>query len=58
MTAGLLLLVGSVLIGDALVGPWPTLAAGVGLILLHYLGPFIAREVVVWRFGRQMRRFR
>ncbi|MFI9307361.1 hypothetical protein [Streptomyces triculaminicus] len=53
---GLLLLVGGVLLGDALIGPWPTFAAAVSLVLLHYLGPALAREVTVRRFARQLRR--
>ncbi|MCC2275754.1 hypothetical protein LKL35_10030 [Streptomyces sp. ET3-23] len=53
---GLLLLVGGVLVGDATVGPWPTFAAGVALVLVHYLGPAVARELTVRRFARQIRR--
>ncbi|MFI9238503.1 hypothetical protein [Streptomyces sp. NPDC053079] len=55
---GLLLLVGGVLVGDALVGPWPTFAAGVTLVLTHYLGPSVVREITVKRFARQLRRHR
>lgn len=53
---GLLLLVGGVLLGDATVGPWATLAAGVALVLVHYLGPAVARELAVRRFARRIRR--
>lgn len=53
---GLLLLVGGVLVGDALVGPWLTLAAGVALVLTHYLGPAVVRELAVRRFARKLRR--
>ncbi|MFI9311119.1 hypothetical protein [Streptomyces triculaminicus] len=56
ITLGLLLLVGGVLLGDALIGPWPTFTAAVSLVLLHYLGPTLAREVTVRRFARQLRR--
>lgn len=53
---GALLLIGGALVGDALVGPWPTLTAGVSLVLIHYLGPVVARELTVRRFARQIRR--
>ncbi|QSY48114.1 MULTISPECIES: hypothetical protein [Streptomyces] len=53
---GLLLLVGGVLVGDALVGPWPTLTVGIALVLIHYLGPAVARELIIRRFARQIRR--
>ncbi|MEU1824806.1 MULTISPECIES: hypothetical protein [Streptomyces] len=57
VTIGLLLLVGGVLLGDALFGPWPTLAVGVTFVLVHYLGPHAGGEVAVRRFARRLRRY-
>ncbi|MEU2856711.1 hypothetical protein [Streptomyces syringium] len=56
ITIGLLLLVGGVLLGDALVGPWLTFAAAVSLVLLYYLGPTLVRELTIRRFARKLRR--
>ncbi|MFG2183400.1 hypothetical protein ACGFLS_32415 [Streptomyces abikoensis] len=57
VTLALLLLIGGVLVGDATVGPWWTLAGAAGPVVTGYLAPGIGREIAVRRFRRRVRRW-
>ncbi|MFI9720770.1 hypothetical protein ACIHFE_14100 [Streptomyces sp. NPDC052396] len=57
LTIAGLLLVGGVLLGQALIGTWVTFALSAGTIVGYYLTPWICEEVTVRRFTRQLRRW-
>jgi hypothetical protein len=56
ITISLLLLIGGTLLGQRLIGTWPTFAIGVGLVVGGYVLPAVVREIAVRRFARQLRR--
>ncbi|GAA0462489.1 hypothetical protein GCM10009544_26200 [Streptomyces stramineus] len=56
ITIGGLLLVGGVLISQALLGTWPTFSVAATVFVGAYVAPRLLQELTIRRFGRQLRR--
>lgn len=56
ITIALLLLIGGTLLGQQLIGTWPTLAVGVVLVVGGYALPLLVREALARRVARELRR--
>ncbi|MEH6374511.1 hypothetical protein V7793_09260 [Streptomyces sp. KLMMK] len=57
MTIGGLLLVGGVLISQALIGTWVTFSIGAATAVGAHLTPWAFRELTIRRFVRRLRRW-